>query len=511
MKNAKIIIFFIISLSIVISGCSNGEKELIEAKELLAQGKFEDADLIMDKVKNKEILNQFEQSVNEEYSNLLKQAEELIAKGKFKEATSIMGVVDNIDIYKQFEILLNEEYIKRLGQVEDLLLVSFDEDKAAELMKGVTDSKVLTEYDKLLKKANEPEIKYNKAMNFITLGNNREAMKLLIGIYDYKDAQEQYFNILLDKRIASNTEGEYFVMDNGKVRVFIIGDDHGGSGEKAAENWSDIKAISAHAYGLVGLQNDGQVVATSDNGKRSSVYWAGAEVLDGDWSNIKQIACGAYHTVGLKQDGTVKSTKYKGVPDYNFNQDNVNDWKDIVMIAAGDEHTIGLKKDGSVVAVGNNEAGQCDVTLWTDVVSISANGHWSVGLQRDGTLLYAGGTKEQDKAELINALFSKDPIEALKKVKYSWNHVLEINNWHDIVSVSVGFSHITALRSDGTVRTTGSNNNGECNTLGWTDMVCSVAGGSITMGVSSEGKITRIGIPSFLYRTIDGFNLFSGQ
>ena len=37
---------------------------------------------------------------------------------------------------------------------------------------------------------------------------------------------------------------------------------------------------------------------------------------------------------------------------------------DIVHVAAGQEHTVGLKADGTVVAVGNNEDGQCDVGDW---------------------------------------------------------------------------------------------------------------------------------------------------
>ncbi|WP_234813697.1 RCC1-like domain-containing protein, partial [Bacillus mycoides] len=32
--------------------------------------------------------------------------------------------------------------------------------------------------------------------------------------------------------------------------------------------------------------------------------------------------------------------------------------------AAGCAHTVGLKSDGTVVAVGDNEYGQCDVDSW---------------------------------------------------------------------------------------------------------------------------------------------------
>ncbi|RED52826.1 Regulator of Chromosome Condensation (RCC1) repeat protein [Cohnella lupini] len=44
----------------------------------------------------------------------------------------------------------------------------------------------------------------------------------------------------------------------------------------------------------------------------------------------------------------------------------VKSWpKDI--IAAGRRHTVGLKSDGTVVAVGDNEYGQCDVSGWRGI------------------------------------------------------------------------------------------------------------------------------------------------
>ncbi|MCR8632170.1 RCC1-like domain-containing protein [Paenibacillus radicis (ex Xue et al. 2023)] len=36
-------------------------------------------------------------------------------------------------------------------------------------------------------------------------------------------------------------------------------------------------------------------------------------------------------------------------------------------IAAGRRHTVGLKSDGTMVAVGDNEYGQCDVGGWSGI------------------------------------------------------------------------------------------------------------------------------------------------
>ena len=69
-----------------------------------------------------------------------------------------------------------------------------------------------------------------------------------------------------------------------------------------------------------------------------------------------------YHTVGLKADGTVVA-----VGNNDYGQCDVSDWTNIVAVSAGVYHTVGLKADGTVVAVGYNKYGQCDVSYWTDI------------------------------------------------------------------------------------------------------------------------------------------------
>ena len=74
------------------------------------------------------------------------------------------------------------------------------------------------------------------------------------------------------------------------------------------------------------------------------------------------MSAGSTHTVGLKSDGTVVA-----VGNNDYGQCNVSDWTDIVALSAGSKYTIGLKSDGTVVAAGNNDSGQCDVSGWTDI------------------------------------------------------------------------------------------------------------------------------------------------
>lgn len=55
------------------------------------------------------------------------------------------------------------------------------------------------------------------------------------------------------------------------------------------------------------------------------------------------------------------------------------------VLAQGYFCTYGLRNDGTVVAVGNNEKGQCDVSGWTDIVEIAASGMGDVyGVKKMG-------------------------------------------------------------------------------------------------------------------------------
>jgi hypothetical protein len=89
--------------------------------------------------------------------------------------------------------------------------------------------------------------------------------------------------------------------------------------------------------------------------------------------------------VGLKNDGTVVA-----VGDNDYGQCSVDGWLDIDKVAAGGYHTVGLKNDGTVVAVGDNGYGQCSVGNWTDVNEVAAGGYHTLGLKSDDTLLAAG-------------------------------------------------------------------------------------------------------------------------
>ena len=53
----------------------------------------------------------------------------------------------------------------------------------------------------------------------------------------------------------------------------------------------------------------------------------------------------------------------------------------------------GLKKDGTVVAVGQTEYGQCNVSAWKDISTISAGWAFSTAFKKDGTVIAVGNNE----------------------------------------------------------------------------------------------------------------------
>jgi len=223
------------------------------------------------------------------------------------------------------------------------------------------------------------------------------------------------------------------------------------------------------------------------------------------------ISGGNSHTAGLKSDGTVVA-----VGDNDYGQCNVDGWTDIVAVSTGDSHTVGLKSDGTVVAVGNNWDGQCEVDDWTDIVAVSAGDSHTVGLKSDGTVV-AVGDNNNGQCEVagwtdIVAVSAGNPYTAGLKsdgtvvaVGSNWYGQCEVDDWKDVTTVFAGGWHTIGLKSDGTVIAVGNNRNGECNVATWVDIVAVSAGYSHTIGLKSDGTVVATGENWYGQCEVDGW------
>jgi hypothetical protein len=119
--------------------------------------------------------------------------------------------------------------------------------------------------------------------------------------------------------------------------------------------WTDIIGVAANFHTNVGLKADGTVVVAEEY-----------DFLDDatEWRNIEKVAVEENDDaiIGLTSSGTVVSAGFWSVPS------QVSSWRNIVDIACGGGHYVGLKADGTVVAAGDNDDGECNVSGWTDIM-----------------------------------------------------------------------------------------------------------------------------------------------
>lgn len=73
----------------------------------------------------------------------------------------------------------------------------------------------------------------------------------------------------------------------------------------------------------------------------------------------------------------------------------------------------------------------------------------------------------------------------------------DVDGWSDIVAVSAGRAHTVGLKSDGTVVTAGKDSAGRCDVRNWSDIVAIRAGFENTAGLKSDGTVVVVGANQF--------------
>ncbi|MBR3803438.1 MAG: TIR domain-containing protein [Clostridia bacterium] len=243
-------------------------------------------------------------------------------------------------------------------------------------------------------------------------------------------------------------------------------------------------ANSAICYGKAGDLSDAK--------RKSFEMWNKIALRD-------TVAAGYDHTVGLKSDGTVIA-----VGNNDCGQCDVTNWKNIVSVSAGSYHTVGLKSDGTVVAVGDNYRGQCGISEWTNIVAVSAGWGHTVGLKSDGTVVAVGynnyGQCEVSEwTDIVAVLAGLSHTFGLKSdgtvvaVGGTYWDSRNVSDWTDIVAVSTGLSHTVGLKSEGTVVAVGNNGSGQCEISNWTDIVAVSANQNFTVGLKNNGTVVAVG------------------
>lgn len=355
--------------------------------------------------------------------------------------------------------------------------------------------KELDRISELQSSANENNADYKQAIHLYDCSDYMEAYALFTALGNYEDSVDkakECVSALIQKNastICAGIRASYAVTEDGLVEY---------AGEKFAnqpvvEGWTDIASISGMGSFILGLKNDGTVVSVrrSTRYKVDTSLWSdmiavatgqqfivglkadgtvltqgidGYGETDADvWTNIASISAGWQHTVGLDTDGDVFDENgdvyivgYRSKEIAEEIKASADDWTNLKAISTGGSspgfqgrgHVIGLKGDGTLVAAGDRDDGQCNVTgpKWSNLVAVSAGDYHTVGLKDDGTI--------------VSTLSDEDEIyEKLKDLP---------NN--RIVAISAGCGSTLVLTEGGDVRGSGNYKQGQIDTENWEDI-----------------------------------------
>ena len=357
------------------------------------------------------------------------------------ETLSDLGVYhDNLSYIEEASNRLLFEDAKVLydaGRLDDALQM-FKEVKDVVGFSGAKESKeYIDEITALLEKQSEDDGPYNEALNLFDKSEYEQALQIFSRLDDYKDsrskAQECEDALLRQIRLQNATTISAGIRFSAGVtkagKIAFSG--RGYAGEDQISTWDDIVSVAVNGEFLLGLQNNGDVLVA--NG--ASGYRADTE----GWKDIVAIATGQQFIVGLRKDGTLTAQGYNG-----YGEINIDNWHDITAISTGWQHTVGLDKGGDV-------------------------------FDENGNVYFAG----------YNSEIITNSIQSDKE------------NWTNLIAISTGGSskgylgngHVVGLKEDHTVVSAGDNSKGQCNVVGWTDIVAIAAGDFHTVGLKSDGTI----------------------
>lgn len=237
-------------------------------------------------------------------------------------------------------------------------------------------------------------------------------------------------------------------------------------------DWSSVSAGWSHAAAIKsdgtlwswGGNYDGQL---GDGTEETRLVPTQEATKATNWTSVSTTY---NHTTALKSDGSLWGwgNNYYGQLgdgteeiDRNVSTQEVTGATDWIAVSAGNTHTVALKSDGTLWAWGANGWGQlCDgtktykmvptkeVTGATDWVSVNAGDYLTTALKADGTIWSCGYGSYGQIGDGTTTVSVTVPTQ-------------EDTNATDWSSVSAGYYHVHAIKSDGTLWSWGKNDRGQ--------------------------------------------------
>jgi len=235
----------------------------------------------------------------------------------------------------------------------------------------------------------------------------------------------------------------------------------------------NVVSVSAGSLHTMAITEDGILWGWGNN--NSGQRGTGARAIDGTvptriMEDVKMVSTGSSHTIAITMDGELWGWGRNFIFSHLVNNTNARvSWPswimdEVVYASVGLAHIMVIKYDGSLWGWGGNHSGQLgDGTIerrssptWImdDLDVVSAGDTHSMAIMSNGSLWGWGGGGSDDSREIVQGsgqlgdgtiMPSHTPIQIMD----------------DVTSVAIGFNHMLAVRTDGSIWTWGNNNYGQ--------------------------------------------------
>ncbi|MCK5129048.1 MAG: hypothetical protein KAQ68_04285 [Clostridiales bacterium] len=344
---------------LTISGYKDSDKKVTNCKYYIAKNTYEEGHVADAFYLFKE-LNGYKNS--NEYTDAL--AIEITGRDSISEAYEVIQFMDEQQVNQYAELTET-----RLSIPSDILAIGKDHTVGLN-QDGTVVAAGSNKYEQCSVES-WTDITSVDAGMYHTLGLKSDGSVVASGSNEYEQCDVSTWENVI--QITAGAYDSYALCSDGSLLST------GFHGKDSLSNVRDIILLDAGSYGLCAIQSDGTILSDFASLRSSDVKSAvGLSVstgyiavltIDGkvfssitaceDWENIVSISAGSTAAFGIKSNGSIVAHFFRDRDAFN-----TDDISDAISVSAGGSHHTFLLKDGSVIAFGDNDYGQCDVSSW---------------------------------------------------------------------------------------------------------------------------------------------------